>query len=155
VNVTRSHLRAAALVAILGSVSLGGCVRARSPQLVWEGAGAAHAGDADALAASLTRGAGDLGTGTWGESPDATFQLLETRTAERPHVHDRHDLTVVILRGRGTLVVSGRSRQVVAGDVLHVARGRVHHFHPSGTVPVLALAIFTPRLEQPDNRPVE
>jgi mannose-6-phosphate isomerase-like protein (cupin superfamily) len=140
------------LVAVVGSLPLAACTRARAPQLVWEGAGAAHARDADALAASLARGAGDLRTGTWGESPDATYQLLETSTAERPHVHDHHDLTVVILRGRGTLVVAGRDRPVEAGDVLHVARGRVHHFHPSGTV--LALAIFTPRLEKPDNRPV-
>lgn len=91
--------------------------------------------------------------GAWGDSTDASFQLMASDRAEEPHVHRTHDLTVVLLRGGGTLVVEGRSYEMGAGDVMHVVRGRNHHFHPDGRGPAVALAIFTPRLGSPDYEP--
>jgi quercetin dioxygenase-like cupin family protein len=83
------------------------------------------------------------------------YQLLATVGPEKPHSHDRHDLTVVLLRGTGVLVVDGHRHVVRAGDVMHVGRGRTHHFHPRGDQPALGLAMFTPRLEAPDYRSVD
>ena len=135
----------------LAVIVLAGC-RAREPTLIWEGGGAARAQSVDAAVAGLPAAATGVRRGPWGESPDATFQLLDSDRAEEPHVHVAHDLTVAVLRGRGTVMVAGHRYDIRAGDVLHVGRGRVHAFAPSspGTI---ALAIFTPKLDGPDYVP--
>jgi mannose-6-phosphate isomerase-like protein (cupin superfamily) len=146
--------RTAACVLGVAALALAaaGC-GARAPLLVWEGTGPPGARSADAAAAELATVAPGVAAGAWGASADATFQLLRAGVAEEPHVHDHHDLTVVLLRGRGAVIVAGRRYDLQAGDVLHVGRGRVHHFHPAGGEAALALAIYTPRLEGPDRRP--
>ena len=123
------------------------------PLLVWEGVGEPHARQTTAAMASLATRAPGVRAGAWGESPDATFEILEVEVAEHPHVHETHDLTVVILGGSGTLVAEGRRYRLRPGDVTHIARGRPHHFHPDGGKLVKGLVIFTPRLEARDWKP--
>lgn len=130
--------------------TLHACAGPRPAVLVWEGAGAPRVLQLDEAAVSASRQGPGVRAEAWGESPDATLRVLATTEAERPHRHDQHDLTVVLLRGAGVLVVEGRQWQVRSGDVVHVARGKVHHFHPRGPAPVTALVIFTPRLEGGD-----
>ncbi len=137
---------AAGVLAACGPVTGSG----REPRLVWEGEGPPRAGDAMEVAQALPQAGPGLRRGVWGEGLDATYQLLQTETPEPPHLHAEHDLTVVVLRGGGTLFVEDRRLEVGAGDVLHIARGRVHHFHPAPGTIVTGLAIYTPRLEKPD-----
>lgn len=127
-----------------------GCATRPEPRLIWEGQGAPRAAGTSEWAADLVSRQPGVRAGAWGTSDDATFQLIEARVAERPHVHQSHDLTVVLLRGRGVLRVEGREYAMAAGDVVHVGHGRLHYFHPAGSDPAIALAIFSPRLSSPD-----
>jgi mannose-6-phosphate isomerase-like protein (cupin superfamily) len=131
-----------------------GCGTPATPRLIWEGAGTPRAATASEWASTLAVRQPGVRAGAWGASPDATFQLLEARVPERPHVHDAHDLTVVLLRGRGVLHVEGREHPLAAGDVVHIGRGRVHAFVPTGSEPTLGLAIFSPAAEKTDYREI-
>lgn len=142
-------MRAVALSVLLAAAA--GCARGRDATLVWEGAGPPRVESAAALSERLAPVGPGVRRGTWGESVDATFQALDSVRAEEPHVHARHDLTVVLLRGHGVLVVEGRRYALTSGDVVHVLRGRVHAFAPQGNA--VALAIFTPPLDGIDYVP--
>src|SRR5690242_13382717 len=91
-----------AALAMLMALGIG-CGTPAEPRLIWEGAGTPRAATASEWASTLAVRQPGVRAGAWGASPDATFQLLEARVPERPHVHDAHDLTVVLLRGRGVL----------------------------------------------------
>jgi mannose-6-phosphate isomerase-like protein (cupin superfamily) len=132
-----------------------GCGKAEGPRLIWEGTGAPRDARAPEWAQALATRQSGVRVGAWGSSPDATFQLVEARTPEKPHVHESHDLTVVLLRGRGILHVEGREHPMAAGDVVHIGRGRVHAFVTSGPEPTLGLAIFSPVLTAPDYREIQ
>ena len=132
------------LAIIVIAIVVGGCA-GHSPTLVWEGGGAPRATRVETAVSTLRSVAPGVRSGVWGDSPDATFQLLDAQVAESPHVHERHDLTVVLIAGEGRLVVEDREYVLREGDVVHVERGRVHHFHPKKSV--LGLVIFSPRLE--------
>ncbi len=135
----------------VATVLLCACTRRPAPTLVWEGTSGPRVESASAVAGRLTDAAPGVRRGGWGDAEDATMQLLETDRPEDPHVHERHDLTVVLLEGRGTVIVEGRRHPMRAGDVVHVGRGAVHALQPEGKV--IGLAIFTPRLERADYRP--
>ena len=127
------------------------CAPRLEPALMWEGSERERVETVSRAVDGLGPATAGVRRGSWGDAENASMQLLETARAEEPHVHAFHDLTVVLLAGRGTAVVEGRRHAVRAGDVLHIARGRVHALEPSGTV--VGLAIFTPRLEGPDYMP--
>jgi mannose-6-phosphate isomerase-like protein (cupin superfamily) len=83
----------------------------------------------------------------------ASYHLVQVRTAESPHRHAQHDLTVYVLRGAGTLVLDGNHVPLRAGDVVLVPRGASHWFANGGGEPALALVAFTPPLDAPDTVP--
>lgn len=142
-------------IVALGILMAGvGCRGAVPARLVWEGPGRSSVDDAAVLAKSQPSVGPGVHAGAWGTSRDATFQLLATEAAEEPHEHVDHDLTVVLLEGRGELVVEDRRYELHAGDVVHIARGRVHHFHPGSGALVVGLAIFTPKMDERDFQPV-
>lgn len=143
-------IAAAVLLAACGPLTRTQSVPGREPRLVWEGSGLPRVEDATAVAQALPQAGPGLRRGVWGEGSDATYHLLETEIPEPPHLHAHHDLTVIVLRGRGTLFVEDRQVDVRAGDVLYIIRGRVHHFHPAPGTTVTGLAIYTPRLEKSD-----
>jgi mannose-6-phosphate isomerase-like protein (cupin superfamily) len=143
-------MRTPAVLVVTALALLPACRPGRPPLLVWEGAGDPHARHLKAATATLAARAPGVRAGTWGESPDASFELLEIGVPEQPHVHETHDLTVVILSGSGVLVAGGRRYHLGSGDVMHIARGRPHYFQPDIAKPVKGLAIFTPRLTEMD-----
>jgi quercetin dioxygenase-like cupin family protein len=126
-----------------------------TPILVWEGAGPARAGSAAEWATALATRQPGVRMGTWGTSPDATFQLVESRAAEHPHIHQSHDLTVVLLRGQGVLRVDDREHRMRAGDVAHIGRGHTHWFRPTGRDAALSAVVFSPVLTAPDYHETE
>jgi quercetin dioxygenase-like cupin family protein len=91
----------------------------------------------------------DLVTRTEG----ASYHLVQVRDGEAPHRHRAHDLTVVVLRGRGTLRLGARSIPLAAGDAVLVPRSVVHWFTNGGRERSVTLAIFTPPLDAPDSEP--
>jgi quercetin dioxygenase-like cupin family protein len=92
-----------------------------------------------------------------GRTASASYHVVQVGRgeAERPHRHLTHDLTVVVLRGRGVMTLGERALALAAGDVAVAARGEVHWFANRGRDTAVALAQFAPPLDAPDNVPVE
>ena len=89
-----------------------------------------------------------------GRTAGASFHLVQARGSETPHRHAAHDLTVVVLRGQGTLTLEGARLVLAAGDVVVVPRGAAHWFANEGRPDALALVAIAPPLDAPDVVPV-
>jgi len=90
-----------------------------------------------------------------GRTAGASYHLVQVRGSETPHRHVAHDLTVFVLRGRGTLTRGDRRFQLEAGDAAVIPRGEVHWFAPSGRASAVSLVVFTPALDGPDVVPAD
>jgi quercetin dioxygenase-like cupin family protein len=128
---------------------LGGCARPRTPVVV-----GALPGDLEAFLASHPPAEGQpLRADEVGRSPAASWHVVQVQGAETPHRHRTHDLTVFVLRGRGVLTLDGHRTPMQAGDAALIPRDRVHCFARSGTDRAVALVVFIPPLDAPDNVP--
>ena len=97
----------------------------------------------------------DIAMRTLQETDEASFHVVRLEGSERPHVHDRSDLTVFVLRGRVEMHLGSKERIVNPGDVIQVPRGTPHwarNVHPEASE---AYVIFTPPTDGRDHRPVE
>src|SRR5882724_10954600 len=103
----KAAVRAPGVTIIIAVAFVAAC-SSRSSQLVWRGRGDGKVMSVETAVTGLPQVSSGERAGPWGSAEDASFQLIEAETAERPHVHDHHDLTVVMLRGRGVLVVEDR-----------------------------------------------
>src|SRR5215468_10504810 len=72
------------------------------------------------------------------------FRVPVAARVPLPHSHESFDETVFGLDGVITWTVSGELVSVGSGDVLFIARGKVHGFDNRGPVPARALSIITP-----------
>ncbi|HTP41535.1 MAG TPA: cupin domain-containing protein [Nitrospiria bacterium] len=84
------------------------------------------------------------------EQPAVSHYLVQIRNREQPHVHQTHDATIVMLRGRGRLVMKGRILNARKGDVFFVPKGTPHYYVNDGPEATVALAIFTPAYDGKD-----
>jgi quercetin dioxygenase-like cupin family protein len=84
------------------------------------------------------------------KQPDVSHFLVQIRNREQPHIHQTHDATIVMLRGRGRLVVKDQIMIAREGDVLFIPRGTPHYYVNDGPAPTVVLAIFTPAYDGKD-----
>lgn len=84
------------------------------------------------------------------QQPDVSHFLVQIRDREQPHIHQTHDATIVMLRGRGRLVLKDRILIAQEGDVLFIPRGTPHYYVNDGPQPTVVLAIFTPAYDGKD-----
>lgn len=71
--------------------------------------------------------------------------LVQVRDREPLHYHADSDITVFLLRGRGSLQIDTITRPVTAGDVLHIPRGRVHaYINGNPLEPGVAFVVYSP-----------
>ncbi len=84
---------------------------------------------------------------------EASYHLVQVRSAEHAHRHLQHNLTVSVLRGDGVLRLERDVVALSAGDAALIPAGAVHWFRNTATAPAVALVIFTPPLVQPDSVP--
>jgi quercetin dioxygenase-like cupin family protein len=134
------------LVAVLG---LAACAARPAPRVT---VGELSAGVAAFLAAH-PRGEKPIRVDEVARTPGASYHLVQAAVSESPHRHVTHDLTVVVLRGRGHLTLGDAVIPMVAGDAVLVPRNVVHWFAPAAGDDAVALAVFTPPLDAPDNVP--
>jgi mannose-6-phosphate isomerase-like protein (cupin superfamily) len=143
------------LAAALAAVGTG-CARAPAARLWLFYEGVPVSGEITAvlarhpLAPDASLRAVELGRGA-----DVSHHLVQVRGAERPHLHRRHDLTVMLLRGRGEQAVGPQRVPVAAGDAIFIPRGVVHFFRNTGSAPAVALVTFAPPFDGSDHVPVE
>jgi mannose-6-phosphate isomerase-like protein (cupin superfamily) len=86
-----------------------------------------------------------------GRGESSSAHLIQVRDGEKPHVHTRYDLTVVVVEGRGSLWLADQKLPMKTGDVAFIPRGTRHYFINEGRVPAAAIVVFSPPFDGPDN----
>ncbi len=92
---------------------------------------------------------------TLGKGEGTSHHVVQIRDREAPHVHKKHDLTVVVLKGEGYLMLGKKRINLTRGDVLFIPRGNVHYFVNTYYKPSVALAAFSPPFDGKDTIPVK
>ena len=85
---------------------------------------------------------------------EMSHHLVQIRDREAPHLHKKHDLTVVVLKGKGYLILEEKRIDLIRGDILFIPRGSAHYFVNTFSEPSVALAIFSPGFDGKDSIPV-
>jgi quercetin dioxygenase-like cupin family protein len=135
-----------ATVVLLALVA--GCAP-RAPRLPW-------VSGLDAFLAAHPIAAGqNIRADELGRTSTASYHVVQVRGAETPHRHLTHDLSVVVLRGHGTLSRGAVREPLAAGDTAVVPRGEPHWFANGARGSSVALVVFTPPLDGPDSTPAD
>jgi mannose-6-phosphate isomerase-like protein (cupin superfamily) len=85
-----------------------------------------------------------------GRSDTLSNHIVVVRSRELPHRHVLHDSTVILLEGRGTMVIGKERKRVRPGAVFFIPRGTVHHFTNGAKNPSVALVVFSPPFDGKD-----
>jgi len=85
-------------------------------------------------------------------SAEESHHWLRTTVSEKPHTHDRSDLTSVVLGGNTRMHVGEQVYDLQVGDVVHVPRGVPHWLELVGSEPARAYVIFAPAFDPSDRR---
>jgi mannose-6-phosphate isomerase-like protein (cupin superfamily) len=91
---------------------------------------------------------------TLGRGQGVSHHVVQVRDREKPHMHKMHDGTVVMVKGRGYLMMDNRRIDLSAGDVVYIPRGVVHYFVNTGGETAVAFVIFSPPFDGKDTVPV-
>lgn len=84
---------------------------------------------------------------------NASYHMICLNTAEKPHVHDQHDMVVTMLSGSAKLHLNLKTYDLNPGDVVEVPRGTLHWVeNTGGKLPAEAFAVFTPPYQGKDIR---
>ncbi|MDX1565903.1 MAG: cupin domain-containing protein [Phycisphaeraceae bacterium] len=85
----------------------------------------------------------------------SSHHLVRLAGSEKPHVHDTHDLTVFVLKGRVRMHLGERSVDLKPGDVVQVPHGLRHWAQNLGPGAGEAYVIFSPFYDGRDKRLVD
>lgn len=85
-----------------------------------------------------------------GRSDSLSNHFVIIRSRELPHRHLRHDSTVVVLEGQGTMTIGKEVKKVRPGAVIFIPRGTVHGFQNDGDRPAVALVVYAPPFDGQD-----
>ncbi len=75
---------------------------------------------------------------------DGSHFIIQIRDREKPHIHETHDLTVVVKSGKGILYMGKDELPMKCGDIAFIPRGVLHYFVNTGNKPAIAYVIFNP-----------
>jgi mannose-6-phosphate isomerase-like protein (cupin superfamily) len=92
---------------------------------------------------------------TLGQGQGVSHHVVQVRDREKPHMHKMHDGTVVMVRGRGYLMMDNRRIDLSAGDIVYIPRGAVHYFVNTAAEPAVAFVVFSPPFDGKDTVPIE
>jgi len=90
---------------------------------------------------------------TLGQGQGASHHVVQIRDRESPHLHNAHDGTVMLVRGRGYLVMDKLRITLTAGDIAHIPRGVPHYYVNTDLEPTVVFVIFPPPFDGKDNVP--
>lgn len=86
------------------------------------------------------------------QTSEASAHRIRLAKAEKPHVHEHHDLTVFVLKGSARVFLDGRFVIACAGDVVEIPRGTLHWAQNLEKWPSEVYAVFTPSYDGRDMR---
>lgn len=89
------------------------------------------------------------------KNENSSHFIIQIRDRERPHIHETHDLTVVVKKGEGILHLGNDDLAMRRGDVAFIPRGVLHYFVNTSSEPCIAYVIFTPFYDGKDMKPVD
>ena len=82
----------------------------------------------------------------------AGYYLLRIKDSEKPHYHDHHDLTVVVLKGQSRINFKNRRENLKPGDLAHIPAGTLHWAENTGPGDSELFLVFTPPFDGKDRR---
>ncbi len=85
-----------------------------------------------------------------GGNEQVSSHVVWIKTEEKLHTHAKHDATVMLLKGRGTLWFAGQEVRMKEGDVVTITRGIVHAFKNESKDAAAAYVVFTPPFDGKD-----
>lgn len=110
--------------------------------------------EVDKVLAENPIGAGEnIKITTLGKGEGVSHHLVQVRDREEPHIHKIHDGTVVMMKGRGYLMLENRRIDLSTGDIVYIPRGAVHYFVNTATEPAVAFVVFSPPFDGKDTLP--
>ena len=92
---------------------------------------------------------------TLGQGSTVSHHIVQIRDREIPHVHKDHDLTVVVMRGAGYLILEEKRIDLGEGDVVFIPRNAIHHYVNVSNRASVALVMFSPPYDGKDNIPIK
>lgn len=91
---------------------------------------------------------------TLGTAQGVSHHIVQVRDRETPHIHKHHDLTIVMFKGEGYLMIDGRRVNLAEGDVVFIPRAVPHYFVNTLSEPSSGLAVFSPPFDGKDTLPI-
>jgi mannose-6-phosphate isomerase-like protein (cupin superfamily) len=92
---------------------------------------------------------------TIGQGQGSSHHLVQIRGQESPHLHKMRDATVMMIRGRGYLVLGGKRVTLAAGDIAHIPRGVAHYYVNTDIEPTVVFVVFAPPFDEKDTIPAK
>lgn len=89
------------------------------------------------------------------KNEDASHFIIHIRDREKPHIHETHDLTVIVKKGKGVLYLGKDKLPMRRGDIAFIPKGVPHYFENEDSKPSIAYAIFTPFYDGKDMKLVD
>jgi len=137
-------------LALAAGVFMSGCASSDT-RMVGQYPGATALQDWRTIANTNLPGRGEiLKVVDLGRSDALSNHLAIVQSRELPHRHNRHDSTVTLLRGHGTMSVGRETRHVREGAVIFIPRGVVHHFSNESDPPTVAIVVYAPPFDGRD-----
>ena len=85
-------------------------------------------------------------------SDSSSSHYILLNGAEQPHYHDKHDLSVTIIKGESVINFENRAIAVEAGDVVFIPKGTYHWAENVGDDGCEIHAVFSPAFDGKDKR---
>ena len=85
----------------------------------------------------------------------SSSHLVQIRDREPLHLHQQHDLEVMVRRGRGTLQLGSELVELKPGGLIGIPRGTPHAFINHSSQPAVAFAVFSPPFDGKDTIEVD
>jgi quercetin dioxygenase-like cupin family protein len=143
---------------LISSAALGlllGCTPSQIPYVFLQYGKDLHRADLAKVVADNPLGFGEnIKTNTLGQGQGSSHQVVQIRNRQSPHIHKAHDATVILVRGRGYLVMEKLRITLTAGDIAHIPRGVTHYYVNTDLEPSVAFFVFAPPFDGKDTIPV-
>lgn len=89
------------------------------------------------------------------DNGESSTHAIRLRTAETPHVHDKHDVSVLMIKGSAKVHVGEKVEAMRPGSRLLIPPGTVHWAENIGPETCEVYAIFTPPYDGKDYREIK
>jgi quercetin dioxygenase-like cupin family protein len=86
---------------------------------------------------------------------NASIHIVRLNTAEKLHIHEHHDASVVVLSGKVGMILGNQKFILERGDVLEITRGTVHKAENLAGNASEAYVVFTPPYDGKDMKVIE